>query len=49
MGLIYKEHLARREKKENLLIEGIKPMYIEIWECEFTKQKNTTGSSLSEY
>jgi hypothetical protein len=49
MGLIYKEHLARKEIIEKLIIDGIKPTYIEIWECEFTKLKNTAGSSLSEF
>ena len=49
MGLIYKNHLARKEKLEKLIIDGVRPKIVEIWECEFTKLKNENGSQLNQF
>ena len=49
MGLIYKNHLARKEKLEKLIINGVKPKIVELWECEFTKLKTENGSELNQF
>jgi len=49
MGLIYKDHIKRRNKIDLILFNGEKPAYEEIWECYFNKDKNVIGSPLNEF